>query len=76
MEDLRMSRRYKNGVDRSQGMLLPPRVEEYVGEDNAVRAIDAYVESLDLESLGFQHATGSLIAGQPSYAPQALLKLY
>jgi transposase len=57
-------------------MLLPPRVEEYVGEDNAVRAIDAYVESLDLEGLGFQHAAGSFSAGQPSYAPQALLKLY
>lgn len=71
-----MSRRYKNGVDRSQGMLLPPRVEEYVGEDNAVRAIDAYVESLDLARLGFQHASGSLSAGRPSYRPQALLKLY
>ncbi|HVK56208.1 MAG TPA: IS1182 family transposase [Burkholderiales bacterium] len=76
MEDIEMSRRYKNGVDRSQGLLLPPRVEEYVGEDNPVRAIDAYAESLDLEGLGFKHAAGSLSAGRPSYAPQALLKLY
>lgn len=71
-----MSRRYKTGMNRDQGMLLPPSVEAYVGPDNPVRAIDAYVESLDLKRLGFQNADGGLTAGQPAYAPQALLKLY
>jgi transposase len=57
-------------------MLLPPSVEEYVGPDNPIRAIDAYVDSLDLTALGFTHADGDFGAGQPAYAPAALLKLY
>jgi transposase len=69
-------RQYKQGIDRQQGYLLPPSVEEYVGEDNPVRAIDTYVNSLDLEVLGFQNAGGELSPGQPAYSPGALLKLY
>lgn len=72
-----MSRRhYKPGQDRQQGMLLPYRVEDNVSEDNPVRAIEVYVESLDLAALGFQHASGPLTAGQPAFAPGGLLKLY
>jgi transposase len=71
-----MERRYKNGLDREQAMLLPPRVDDYVSADNPVRAIDAFVDSLDLAELGFQHAQGSIGSGQPAYAPQSLLKLY
>jgi transposase len=63
-------------MDRNQAMLLPPSVEEYVSPDNPVRAIDAYVQSLDMVALGFSNAEGSVSAGQPAYAPQALLKLY
>ena len=37
-------RQYKTGYDRRQGMLLPPRLDEYVDESNAVGAIEAYVE--------------------------------
>jgi transposase len=69
-------RRYKTGIDRQQGFLLPASVEEYVSEENPVRAIDAYIESLDLGSLGFTNTRGELTAGQPSFPPQALLKLY
>lgn len=69
-------RKYKQGLDRKQGMLLPRRVDEYVGEDNPVRAIDIYVESLELGRLSFKNASGELTAGQPAFAPQALLKLY
>lgn len=57
-------------------MLLPPRVDDYVGENNPVRVIDAYVEQLDLQQPGFVHADGDLTAGQPAYSPGALLKLY
>jgi len=71
-----MSRRYKSGTARAQYALLPPRIEDYVGEDNRVRAIDAYVESLDLVALGFRYADGGLTAGQPSYNPAMMLKLY
>jgi transposase len=69
-------RRYKTGVDRHQVQLLPACVEEYVDAANPVRAIEAYVESLDLAGLGFKHASGELGAGQPAYAPGALMKLY
>ncbi len=69
-------RRYKKGIDRQQASLLPPRVDDYVAEDNPVRAIDAYVESLDLEGLGFQNTAGDESAGQPAFPPKALLKLY
>ena len=71
-----MKRNYKQGIDRQQGMLLPIRVEEYISEDNTVRAVDVYVDSLDLEQLGFINAAGGLTAGQPAYPPGGLLKLY
>ena len=41
-----------------------------------VRAIEAYVCTLDLEKLGFRHAGGGIGAGQPSYDPADLLKAY
>lgn len=70
------NRIYKIGPSREQLSLLPPRVEDYVAEDNPVRAIEAYVCALDLEKLGFQHAGGGSGAGQPSYHPADLLKAY
>ena len=42
-----------SGEDRSQVLLLPDAVEDYVGPDNPVRFIDAFVDSLDLEASGF-----------------------
>jgi transposase len=48
-----MGRHYKNGLAREQAMLLPPCVDDYVSADNPVRAIDAFVDSLDLAELGF-----------------------
>jgi transposase len=61
-------RNYKQGMDRHQGMLLPMRVEDYIAEDNPVRAVDVYVESLDLAGLGFGNPGGGVSAGlQPSY---------
>jgi transposase len=69
-------RRYKQGIQREQGYLLPARVEEYVQEDNPVRAIDSYVESLDMVEMAFVNSTGELQPGQPAYSPRSLLKLY
>ena len=71
-----MNRLYKTGQGREQLSLLPARVEDYVGPDNPVRAIEAYVSTLDLKRLGFRHAGGGLGAGQPSYHPADLLKAY
>ena len=69
-------RPYKQEKDRQQSFLLPPSIEEYVGEDNPVRAIDSYVESLDLKSLGFKNTDDKVTSGQPAFNPKELLKLY
>ncbi|WP_165742094.1 transposase [Candidatus Thiosymbion oneisti] len=71
-----MARRYKRGVARAQEALLPPRVEDYVSETNLVRAIDAYVDTLDLPALGFTKSGGDLTPGQPAFDPGLRLKLY
>ena len=70
------NRTYKIGHSREQVSLLPPCLEDYVGPDNAVRAIDSYVNSLDLMGLGFCDVGSDGGAGQPPYAPGDLLKLY
>ena len=70
------NRTYKAGPCREQLSFLPPRVEDYVGPNNPVRAIEAYVCALDLEKLGFRHCGGGIGAGQPSYDPADLLKAY
>src|SRR5882757_240409 len=70
------NRPFKTGVCREQASFLPPRVEDYVGADNPVRAIEAYVCALDLDKLGFRHAGAVGGSGQPAYNPADLLKLY
>ena len=70
------SRRYKTVSNRQQISLLPPSIEDYVHETNPVRAIDAYVNTLDLSKQGFLNTSGGVCAGQPAYPPEALLKLY
>ena len=69
-------RRYQEVQSRSQMMLLPPCLDDYVSEHNAVRAIDAFVGTLDLQALGFEHAEANCGAGQPAFDPVLLLKLY
>ncbi|AXA84503.1 IS1182 family transposase [Lysobacter oculi] len=68
-------KRFVDGVDRSQGLLLPDRLEDYVHEDNPVRVVDAFVEALDLSALGFE-AVNRGAGGRPAYHPAALLKIY
>jgi transposase len=69
-------RSFKTGVSREQPSFLPPRVEDYVARDNPVRAIDAFVDGLDLEKLGFRFPGSAGGAGQPPYHPADLLKLF
>jgi transposase len=71
-----MNRTFKNGESREQPSLLPPRIEDYVGPDNPVRAIDSFVNALDLAKFRFRHAEHGVGAGQPPYDPSDLLKLY
>lgn len=67
---------WKAGTSRQQASLLPPRIEDYVGSDNPVRAIESYVCALDLTKLGFRHADRGVGVGQPPYDPADLAKLY
>ena len=69
-------RRYKAGRNRQQLGLLPPSLDEYVSSTNVVRAIEAYVESLDLLKLGFSHTKEKRGEGQPPYPPSMLVKCY
>lgn len=67
---------YKTGVSREQHQLLPSRIDDYVGPDNQVRAIEAFVRALDLAKLGFRNAGGRGGPGQPAYDPADLAMLY
>lgn len=66
---------YIEGISRKQKILFPDCVDDYISEDNPVQFIDAFVESLDLEELGFKHAEPEP-TGRPPYNPKDLLKLY
>lgn len=70
------NRTFKTGESREQASLLPARIEDYVGPDNPVRAIESFVCALDLARLGFRHADRGAEVGQPPYDPADLLKLY
>lgn len=63
------------GTPRNQITLFPEAIEDYVADDNPVRFIDAFVDSLDLSTLGFQKAEVA-DTGRPPYHPGDLLKLY
>jgi len=66
---------YKEKVSREQIMFLPDSVDEYVSEDNPVRVIDAFIDSLDLVALGFTKSKPAS-TGCPAYDPSDMLKLY
>jgi transposase len=66
---------YIEGQDRNQIIMFPESIDEYISDDNSVRVIDAYVEQLDMEKLGFQRTTAPVM-GRPPYSPKDLLKLY
>ena len=68
-------KRFIEGEHRSQVTLLPECLDDYIGEDNPVRAIDAFVEELDLKQLGFGGADPAS-TGRPAYHPAVLLKIY
>ena len=68
-------KRFIEGEDRSQVTLLPECLDDYVGQDNPVRVVDAFVEELQLRDLGFEGAEPA-VTGRPSYHPAVLLKIY
>jgi len=68
-------KRFVVGEDRRQGVLLPEFLDDWVSEENPVRAIEAFVEALDLGQLGFEGVEPAA-TGRPAYHPGVLLKLY
>lgn len=63
------------GLARSQTLLFPERLEDYVAAENPVRFLDAFIAQQDLATLGFAKARCAE-TGRPPYAPAMLLKLY
>ena len=49
-------KRFVEGEDRTQSTLFPERLDDYICEDNPVRVVEAFVEELDLVTLGFDGA--------------------
>ena len=66
---------YVRGEDRGQAALLPAAIEDYVAADAPVRVIDAFVDGLDVNGLGFGRSVPAA-TGRPPYDPRDLLKLY
>jgi transposase len=67
--------KYIKKVNREQITMLPDTLDDYVSEDNPVRVIDVFVDSLNMDTLGFCRAQNDT-TGRPSYDPKDLLKLY
>jgi transposase len=68
-------KRFIEGADRAQATFLPECLDDWVDEDNPVRAIDAFVNALDLAEVGFEGVEPAA-TGRPAYHPSLLLKLY
>jgi transposase len=64
-----------SGEEREQTILFPERIEDYVEDNNTVRVIEAFVDTLDLETLGFSRFQPKN-TGRPAYDPKDILKLY
>src|SRR5471030_2624929 len=67
--------RFIEGRDRTQGILLPEQLDDYVTESNPVRVVDVFVDELDLDQMGFD-GVNPAETGPPAYHPSVLLKIY
>ena len=68
-------KRFVEGADRGQSTLLPECLDDWIDEENPVRVSDAFVDALDLASLGF-NGVEPAATGRPAFHPSVLLKLY
>ena len=66
--------RFVQGMDRQQTTLLPECLDDFIDESNPVRAVDVFVDALDLRDLGFT-SVDPAETGRPAYHPSPLLKL-
>ena len=70
-----MMKGFVQGVDCQQATLLPEYLDDWVDESNPVRAVDVFVDALELRDLGFD-GVDPAATGRPGYHPSAMLKLY
>ena len=68
-------KRFVEGEDRRQSLLLPDSLDDYVTQDNPVRVVEVFIEELDLGGLGFEGMQPAA-TGRPAYHPSTLLKIY
>src|SRR5258705_1270 len=66
---------FVQGADRQQATLLPECLEDWVDESNPVRAVDVFVDALELRALGFD-GVDPAATGRPAYHPSPMLRLY
>jgi len=66
---------YISGMNRDQMWLFPERVDASIEENNPVRFIEAYIDTLNLAALGFTHAVPK-DTGRPPYTPADMWTLY
>ena len=66
---------YIQGMDRKQVVLFPEVLDDYIEDNNPVRFVDAFVDSLDLKELEFKYSE-TKDTGRPPYNPGDMLKLY
>ncbi len=71
----RTTKRFIESEEPSAVTLFPERLDDWIAEDNPVRAVDAFVDELDLAKLGFEGAEPAA-TGRPAYHPGTLLKIY
>src|SRR6266542_2535545 len=64
-----------HGADRQQTTLLPECLDDWVDESNSIRAVDVFVDALELRELGFD-GVDPAATGRPAYHPSQMLKLY
>src|SRR5262245_61182879 len=61
---------FVEGIDRGQTTMFPARLDDYIAEDNPVRAVDVFVDGLDLDKLGFDYIYGYLNRMPSSRRPE------
>ena len=66
---------FVQGADRQQTTLLPECLDDWVDESNSIRAVDVFVDALELRDLGFD-GVDPAATGRPAYHPSPMLKLY
>jgi len=67
---------YKQGLNRKQQLIFPPSLDELVDENNMARAIEEYVEILNISTLNLKTKKSLIKDGQPAFHPKLLLKIY